>query len=309
MADKRPAFQFYPADFITDPNVAAMDCAARGVYITLLCYCWLQGGVLSRDEKILARLSNTYPAQWKRVRESVLKCFTPDGENNYRHKRLDLERQKQDAWRDKCAEGGRKSGEVRVKGSSTTLELTPQLNTNSSSSSSSSVRTTKRGEREGEREGCALPVADATAPVPADLALVPLDEVRINPKVTVFDLMALWNDLAQPPLAQCQQMSKARTAHAKTRLTEHPDLAWWRSVIHRVNDSDFCKGQNDRTWLASFDWLIANDTNALKVLEGKYDNRVASYGDHVRTRTSGNQDAARQAMALMGITGGLTRDR
>ena len=28
---------------------------------------------------------------------------------------------------------------------------------------------------------------------------------------------------------------------------------------------------NDRGWKADFDWLIANDTNVLKVLEGKYD--------------------------------------
>ena len=32
----------------------------------------------------------------------------------------------------------------------------------------------------------------------------------------------------------------------------------------------FLTGQNDRHWWADFDWLITNNTNLLKVLEGKY---------------------------------------
>ncbi|HYW37938.1 MAG TPA: hypothetical protein VE957_07490 [Terriglobales bacterium] len=33
----------------------------------------------------------------------------------------------------------------------------------------------------------------------------------------------------------------------------------------------FLLGENDRGWKANFDWLIANDTNCIAVLEGKYD--------------------------------------
>ena len=32
----------------------------------------------------------------------------------------------------------------------------------------------------------------------------------------------------------------------------------------------FCRGQNDRGWKMDFDFLIENDTNLTKVLEGKY---------------------------------------
>lgn len=40
----------------------------------------------------------------------------------------------------------------------------------------------------------------------------------------------------------------------------------------RISTSDFCRGKNERGWVATFDWLLQPDT-AIKVLEGKYDNR------------------------------------
>jgi hypothetical protein len=39
--EQSPAFQFYPQDFLSDDKVMAMNAAARGVYIVLLCHCWL----------------------------------------------------------------------------------------------------------------------------------------------------------------------------------------------------------------------------------------------------------------------------
>lgn len=39
----------------------------------------------------------------------------------------------------------------------------------------------------------------------------------------------------------------------------------------RADASDFLRGQGQRGWRASFDWLVRED-NLLKVLEGKYDN-------------------------------------
>ena len=41
-------------------------------------------------------------------------------------------------------------------------------------------------------------------------------------------------------------------------------------AIDIASNSDFLKGKNDRNWKMDFDWLIANDTNIVKVLEGKY---------------------------------------
>ena len=46
-------------------------------------------------------------------------------------------------------------------------------------------------------------------------------------------------------------------------------------VFRKAQSSSFCGGQNDRHWKADFDWLL-NESNLVKVLEGKYDNPAAA---------------------------------
>lgn len=81
-----------------------------------------------------------------------------------------------------------------------------------------------------------------------------------------------------PNLPRVKEVSKGRREKERIRLEEHPDLTWWAVVFDKMNGSKFCCGQNERGWTATFDWIIANDGNALKVYEGKYDNREAKGG-------------------------------
>lgn len=46
-------------------------------------------------------------------------------------------------------------------------------------------------------------------------------------------------------------------------------------VFRKAQSSSFCTGENDRHWKADFDWLL-NESNLVKVLEGKYDNPAAA---------------------------------
>lgn len=46
----------------------------------------------------------------------------------------------------------------------------------------------------------------------------------------------------------------------------------WRQAISRAAASEFCRGVNDRAWLADFEWFLKPDT-VTKLLEGKYDDR------------------------------------
>ena len=49
----------------------------------------------------------------------------------------------------------------------------------------------------------------------------------------------------------------------------------FKEVFKKAEQSDFLKGNNSRSWSASFDWLIKED-NMAKVLEGKYDKNKQS---------------------------------
>ena len=49
----------------------------------------------------------------------------------------------------------------------------------------------------------------------------------------------------------------------------------FRRLFEMVEASSFLKGQNNRNWTATFDWLIA-DANMAKVLDGNYKDKPQS---------------------------------
>lgn len=105
-----PAFQFYPKDFLTSPRVMAMTPTERGIYITLLCFCWLEGG-LKDDVKALAKLAGVPLKQFARIWPHNLEpCFRLV-RNGWRiNERLEAERKKQIAFRERQAENGARGG-------------------------------------------------------------------------------------------------------------------------------------------------------------------------------------------------------
>jgi len=128
--NKSPAFQFYPKDWLSDERIAAMTNEERGEYINLLCYDWINCGVSE--------------ALFKGASTVVKQCFQLNG-NKWFNPRLLLERKKQEEWKKKSVEGGKRSAEVRwgkgkknVKGGYKMVVTKSKPMGNSSSSSSSS---------------------------------------------------------------------------------------------------------------------------------------------------------------------------
>ena len=58
----------------------------------------------------------------------------------------------------------------------------------------------------------------------------------------------------------------------RQRWLENPDPQFWVEVIKKLDQSDFCAGDNDRGWVANFDFLLKPET-ATKVTEGCYDRK------------------------------------
>lgn len=95
--EQPPAFQFYPKDWLTDPEVVTMSMSERGVYITLLCYAWLNDG-LPNDNNYLGTLIGR-PKNWRKQLENVKRKFILH-DRRLHHRRLLKEREKQVAYRD-----------------------------------------------------------------------------------------------------------------------------------------------------------------------------------------------------------------
>lgn len=70
-------------------------------------------------------------------------------------------------------------------------------------------------------------------------------------------------------------LSEARKEELRARLSDGYTVKDFRKLFELAEASDFLKGENDRGWSATFDWLIA-DANMAKVLNGNYENRTSA---------------------------------
>jgi uncharacterized protein YdaU (DUF1376 family) len=113
---KAPAFQFYPNDFIADANVVVMSMQERGVYITLLCYCWQQGSLPSAPER-LAPLCGLPLATFRKLWPAVSVCFRAQSNTDrLTHPRLERERKKHRAFRKLQSDKGKLGGRPKKPG-------------------------------------------------------------------------------------------------------------------------------------------------------------------------------------------------
>ena len=122
-----PSFQFYPQDFLSDFNVQKMSPEERGIYITLLCHCWIEDGLPADDGDPIATLFKS---------RRVAKCFIKK-KGKFRNPRLDRERKKQIIYHKSQQEAGLRGAAARW-GRHGEPIATPMAKHGSSSSSSSS---------------------------------------------------------------------------------------------------------------------------------------------------------------------------
>ena len=123
MAGKRPAFQFYPGDWLGSQRVSLLTLEEEGAYLRLLASCWQHGSIPS-DPGMIARLIGKGASTTLATTLATMFQPHPFNAGLLVHDRLERERDKQDAWAEKSREGGRKSAEKRqsLKGGSTTVQ-------------------------------------------------------------------------------------------------------------------------------------------------------------------------------------------
>jgi len=97
-----------------------------------------------------------------------------------------------------------------------------------------------------------------------------------EPETTPEGLVAQWNEAAKRhDLVAVEVFSASRRKKVVARLAEHPDKAFWERVFREIDGSQFLRGyvkpkDGSAPWEVDFDWLIRNDTNCVKIVEGHY---------------------------------------
>ncbi len=96
---------------------------------------------------------------------------------------------------------------------------------------------------------------------------------------TPLDLVQVWHEAkaACQPAVRLPLMKPGskRWRHAQARLKDHPDLAAWRELVGKLAVSPWHTGQNDRGWVADFDFLVKPDT-FVRGAEGAFDRRLTN---------------------------------
>jgi uncharacterized phage protein (TIGR02220 family) len=90
-------------------------------------------------------------------------------------------------------------------------------------------------------------------------------------KISYQKVVDLYNQtcLSYPKI---RALSDARKKTIKARFSNGYTTEDFKEVFTKAENSSFLKGNNNRKWSATFDWLI-KDSNFAKVLDGNYDDK------------------------------------
>ena len=104
----------------------------------------------------------------------------------------------------------------------------------------------------------------------------------VSPKKERVDfqfVQKLWNETMARTrkIPKVAALSQARKDKISLRIAE---MGGWENAketlatcFRKINESEFCNGENENVWVATFDWFFSNEKNWMKVIEGNYDNR------------------------------------
>ncbi len=103
-------------------------------------------------------------------------------------------------------------------------------------------------------------------------ALPDLPPAKEKEKVDCDFVLKLYHHLC-PSLPKVIKLSEKRKSKIRIRFEEMDyDYGVMKTVFEKAEASRFMRGDNNRGWKADFDWIFTNNTNWVKILEGKYDN-------------------------------------
>lgn len=95
----------------------------------------------------------------------------------------------------------------------------------------------------------------------------PVDRIQ---EPETHELVELWNSLVKD-LPKVVKIGKARFRQIDKALTVF-SMESWKTIFQKAEASDFLTGRDGKWQNCGFDWVI-NQTNAIKVFEGNYDNK------------------------------------
>ncbi|MDE7245738.1 MAG: hypothetical protein K2O18_17435 [Oscillospiraceae bacterium] len=253
----QPYIPLYAQDFLTDEKLRECSAASVGVYIMLMCVMHKQeeyGTILlrkkdRRNEDIIRdfamKLAKHLPFGTQ-VIEDALRELLDEDVIQLDGDRILQKRMVRDAdVSEKRSAAGRKGSE----------------------STNAKIAAAKATANDPAKEEEAHPVK-----IPEEGRSRPASQRGVCDEIA-----ELYNEICVS-FPRLRSLSEARKKAIKARLANGYTIESFRELFQKAEASSFLKGQNDRNWQATFDWLV-KDSNMAKVIDGNYsDERGVSYG-------------------------------
>jgi len=94
--------------------------------------------------------------------------------------------------------------------------------------------------------------------------------VSSKEKIPYKEIADLYNSICGEHLPKLKKITDGIRDSLKTRWKTFNSLEEWKELFETTINIPFMIGENERGWRADLRWLIKNDDNPLKVLEGRY---------------------------------------
>lgn len=142
----------------------------------------------------------------------------------------------------------------------------------------SSTEADRKREARARIEAEKLAISDGSGQMsdkrPPEIEIELEKEIEIENRVD-YQLIADMYNATCVSFPRLIKLSDKRRKAIKARLRTYT-VDDFKKLFELAESSSFLKGQNNRNWSATFDWLIA-DANMTKVLEGNYADNSSSY--------------------------------
>lgn len=101
-------------------------------------------------------------------------------------------------------------------------------------------------------------------------------------KISYNEIMDMFNTICRS-YPRLTVLSDKRKQAIKARLNTY-SIEQFEEMFINAENSSFLKGNNNRNWMANFDWLM-KDGNFAKVLDGNYNDTATSYAPKQQQQT------------------------
>lgn len=254
---KRPAFQFYPADWRKDVELQSCSMAAQGLWINSLCLaheCEPYGHLTINGKAMnTAQLGRQVGLSAKEAESLIAELVDAGVAKRSDDGVIFSKRMVEDErLRNIRADAGRLGGNPNLVKQKDNQEVNQTAKQKLTPSSSSSSSTSVKKEPKGSSSAAKLPTCQTQSVIDLYHEILPeLPKVRLHTKARVRAIQKIWEWV----------LTSVKPDQSRRAETSEQALAWLRTYFERARNNDFLMGRSAKSgehenWQCDLDFLL-----------------------------------------------------